>query len=72
MNFTAIYEKSEFGFSAYIQELDGVNTQGKTIEETRENLEDALSMIAEIKGIQSYEISKEVINDQSAEIHSSC
>ncbi|HAU0227376.1 TPA: type II toxin-antitoxin system HicB family antitoxin [Legionella pneumophila] len=72
MNLTAIYEKSEFGFSAYIQELEGVNTQGGTIEETRENLEDALSMIAEIKGIQSYEISKEVINDQSAEIHSSC
>lgn len=72
MNLTAIYKKSEFGFSAYIEELEGVNTQGETIEETRENLEDALSMIAEIKGIQSYEISKEVINDQSAEIHSSC
>ncbi|HAT2069226.1 TPA: type II toxin-antitoxin system HicB family antitoxin [Legionella pneumophila] len=71
MNLTAIYEKTEFGFSGYIEQLSGVNTQGSTLEETQLNLREALSMIAEIKGIQDYKISEEIINDKSSEIHSS-
>lgn len=61
MNLTAIYEKTEFGFSGYIEQLTGVNTQGATIEETQANIWEALSMIADIKGIQDPTISDHVL-----------
>lgn len=45
---TAIYEKAEEGgFIGYIAELPGANAQGETMEEVRENLEDAVQMILE-------------------------
>ncbi len=64
MNLTAVIEKDEFGFSAYIKEISGINTQGENIEEIRSNLEDALSIIAEVKGIQEYKITKEEFIDK--------
>jgi predicted RNase H-like HicB family nuclease len=39
---TAVFEKCTGGYIAYVEEIPGVNTQGKTIEEARENLSDAL------------------------------
>ncbi len=39
---TAVFEKCSGGYIAYIEEIPGVNTQGKTIKEARENLSDAL------------------------------
>jgi predicted RNase H-like HicB family nuclease len=43
INLTAIYEPSpDGGYIGYIKEIDGVNTQGETLEETKENLADAL------------------------------
>jgi predicted RNase H-like HicB family nuclease len=45
---TAIYEKSEEGgYIGYVAELPGANTQGETIEETRENLKEAVTMLLE-------------------------
>ena len=41
---TAVYEKHGDWFVAYLQEIPGVNTQGRTKEEARENLEDALQV----------------------------
>lgn len=39
MKFTAIYEKAdEGGYIGYVAEVPGANTQGETIEGTRENL----------------------------------
>lgn len=36
---TAMFEPcKEGGFIAYIQEIQGINSQGETIEETKENL----------------------------------
>jgi predicted RNase H-like HicB family nuclease len=72
MNLTAIIEKSEYGFSAYIEQISGVNTQGETLEEIRDNLKDVLSIIADLKGIHNYKISKEVILDKSTTIHKTC
>jgi len=72
MNLTAIIEKDEFGFSAFIKEISGVNTQGEDLEEVRSNLEDALSVVAEIKGIHTYKITKEEFIDKSTTIHTSC
>lgn len=44
---TAVYEKRGEWYVAYLEEIPGVNTQGKTKEEARENLEDALRMFLE-------------------------
>jgi predicted RNase H-like HicB family nuclease len=39
---TAIYKKVRSGYVAWVEEIPGVNTQGHTKKEARENLEDAL------------------------------
>lgn len=45
---TAIYEEAEEGgYIGYIAELPGASTQGETLEETRENLAEAVQMILE-------------------------
>jgi predicted RNase H-like HicB family nuclease len=45
---TAIYERAEEGgYVGYVAELPGANTQGATIEETRENLKEAVSLLLE-------------------------
>lgn len=72
MNLTAVIEKDEFGFSAFIKEISGVNTQGEDLDEIRNNLKDALSAIAEMKGIHDYKITKEEFIDKSTTIHTSC
>ena len=45
--FTAIYKKSGHWFLAWIEEIPGVNTQGRTLKEAKENLKEALSLILE-------------------------
>jgi predicted RNase H-like HicB family nuclease len=45
--FTAIYEKHGEWWAAYIEEFPGVNTQGATLEEARENLAEAFQMVVE-------------------------
>lgn len=43
--FTAVYEEAEEGgYIAYVEEMAGVNTQGETLDEARENLKDALAL----------------------------
>jgi predicted RNase H-like HicB family nuclease len=44
---TRIVRKSGDWYIAYIKELPGVNTQGRTLAEARENLKDALQLIVE-------------------------
>jgi predicted RNase H-like HicB family nuclease len=50
---TAVYVKGEYGYTAYIQELGGVITQGKTIAEAEENLYDALQLFLETESISN-------------------
>ena len=46
LRYTAIYEKAdEGGYIGYVAEVLGANTQGETIEETRENLRDAVELL---------------------------
>ena len=46
INLTAVFEEAEEGgYIAYIEEIHGVNTQGETLAEARENLADALEMV---------------------------
>ena len=44
---TAVYEKRGEWYIAYLEEIPGVNTQGRTKEEARANLDDALQMFLE-------------------------
>ncbi len=43
--FTAIFEKTNDWYIGYVEELPGANTQGRTLEETRENLREAIELI---------------------------
>lgn len=45
--FTAVIEKRDDWYVAFVEELPGVNTQGKTLREVRENLKEALALIIE-------------------------
>lgn len=47
--FTAVIQPAdEGGYIAWVEELPGANTQGETIEETRENLREAIQLILEV------------------------
>jgi len=45
--FTAVFEKHGQWYIGYVEEIPGVNTQGKTLAEARENLKEALQLILE-------------------------
>ena len=48
LRFTAIYQEAEEGgYIGYVAELPGANTQGETLEETRENLKEAVTLLLE-------------------------
>ncbi len=40
--YTAVYKRVRSGYVAWVEEIPGVNTQGKTKSETKDNLKDAL------------------------------
>lgn len=42
---TAVYIKVPEGYIAFVEELPGANTQGATLEEARENLEEAIRLV---------------------------
>jgi predicted RNase H-like HicB family nuclease len=43
--FTAIIQKRGRWYVAYVEEIPGVNTQGRTLAEARRNLKEALRLI---------------------------
>ncbi|MFH0923314.1 MAG: type II toxin-antitoxin system HicB family antitoxin [Candidatus Falkowbacteria bacterium] len=43
--FTAVYLKRKDWILGWVEEIPGVNTQGKTLKETKENLQEALKLI---------------------------
>lgn len=45
--FTAVIEKKGRWYVASVEEIPGVNTQGKTLAEARRNLKEALHLILE-------------------------
>lgn len=45
--FTAVYEQQGEWWIGFVEELPGANTQGKTLEEVRENLKEAVQLIIE-------------------------
>lgn len=45
--FTAVYEERNGWWITSVEELSGANTQGRTLEEARENLREALQLVIE-------------------------
>ena len=43
----AVYQKVPEGYIGFVKELPGANTQGKTLEEARANLQEAIEMTLE-------------------------
>ena len=60
-NFTGIIEKTDDWYIGYIEEIPGVNTQGKTIDEVKDNLKEALELIL----ISNRELSEKNISGKS-------
>ena len=57
--FTAIYQKSGKWYLGWVEEIPGVNTQGVTLKETKENLKEVLLLILETnKLINKKELTK--------------
>ncbi len=44
---TTVFQKVPEGYIGYVEELPGANTQGDTLEETRENLKEAIGLVLE-------------------------
>ena len=44
---TAVFLKVPEGYTGFVEELPGANTQGATLEEARENLEEAITLVLE-------------------------
>ena len=47
MELTAVYIQVPEGYIAFAEELPGANTQGATLDETRENLKEAVQLVLE-------------------------
>ncbi|MGH2458689.1 MAG: type II toxin-antitoxin system HicB family antitoxin [Chloroflexota bacterium] len=43
--FTGVFEKAGDWYIGYVEELPGANTQGKTLQEARENLREAIELV---------------------------
>jgi predicted RNase H-like HicB family nuclease len=44
---TAVFKKVPEGYIGWVEELPGANTQGKTLEEARENLQESIRLVFE-------------------------
>ncbi len=45
MSLTAVYMQVPEGYIAFVEELPGANTQGATLDEARENLQEAVALV---------------------------
>ena len=47
MQLTGVYMKVSQGYIAFVDEVAGANTQGATLEQARENLQEAVALVLE-------------------------
>lgn len=47
MKLTAIFQKVPEGYIGFVEELPGANTQGATLDEARDNLNEAVELVLE-------------------------
>jgi predicted RNase H-like HicB family nuclease len=58
--FTAVFQEVPEGYIAFVEELPGANSQGRTLEEARQNLREAVELIL----AANRELSNETIEGQ--------
>ena len=65
--YTAMFVKSGNWWAAHVAEIPGVNTQGRTLAEARENVIDALKMVLEVnKELARTEFGTEAVCEEIA------
>ena len=52
--YTAIYKKVRGGYTAWVEEMPGVISEGRTKKEAERNLKDALTLMLETNRIMSH------------------
>jgi predicted RNase H-like HicB family nuclease len=63
--FTSVIEKRGKWYVAFIEEIPGVNTQGRTLVEVRRNLKDALTLVLEAnKELTAREVRSEAVREE--------
>ncbi len=59
LKLTAVYQKVPEGYIGFVKELPGANTQGATLAEARENLQEAIELVLEANRFLAEEELKE-------------
>jgi predicted RNase H-like HicB family nuclease len=64
--FTAVFLKGRHGYTGFVEELPGVNSQGQTLEEARSNLQRLASVVFDEERAQSEALlaGKEVVREE--------
>lgn len=55
MELTAVFKPVPTGYVAFVEELPGANTQGRTLDEARANLKEAVRLVIETNRILAEE-----------------
>ncbi|MCK4352937.1 type II toxin-antitoxin system HicB family antitoxin [candidate division WOR-3 bacterium] len=63
-DYTAIIVKSGEWYAGFVKELPGAHSQGKTVEEVKENLKEAIRMVVESNYRHSIKGYKKVIEEK--------
>ena len=45
MSLTAVFQKVDGGYVGFVEELPGANSQGRTLDEVRKNLSEAVALV---------------------------
>jgi predicted RNase H-like HicB family nuclease len=66
VSFTAVYLKGKHGYTCFVEELPGVNSQGQTLEEARANLQSLAAVVFDEERKLSIEMlqGKDVVREQ--------
>ncbi len=63
-NYTLTIVKSDDWYAGFVKELPGAHSQGKTIEEVKENLKEAITMVIESNYRHSLEGYEKVLEEK--------
>jgi len=63
MRFTAVYMPVSEGYVGFVEEIPGANSQGKTLDEVRENLREAVELVLEA----NRELAEETLSGRACE-----
>jgi predicted RNase H-like HicB family nuclease len=55
MELTMIFRKAPGGYAAFVEELPGANTRGRTLAETRRNLSEAVELVLDANRVLAEE-----------------